>query len=103
LLSLTKAEFQARFGGSAVERAGRDQLVRNACLAAANGDQRQLAPLVQARLDDASALVRGHAGWALARLAGAGAGPALRAALEREPDGQAAKELKAALADLGAG
>jgi epoxyqueuosine reductase len=98
LLTLTEAGFRERFGGSAVERAGREQMARNACLAAANGGQRQLTPLVAARLGDTSAVVRGHAGWALARLEGSGAAPALRAALNRETDQEAAGELRLALA-----
>jgi epoxyqueuosine reductase len=97
LLELTEAGFQELFGESAVERAGRDQLVRNACLAAANGSQVQLAPLLERRLGDTSAMVRGHAAWALGRLTAADARPALRAALGREQDAGAAAELRLAL------
>jgi epoxyqueuosine reductase len=97
LLTLSEAGFRQRFAGSAVERAGRDQMARNACLAAANGGQVELAPLVERLLGDASAVVRGHAAYALARLRGAGAGPALRAALERETEAEAAEEMRAAL------
>jgi epoxyqueuosine reductase len=97
LLTLTEAGFRQRFGGSAVERAGRDQLVRNACLAAANGERRELAPLVEARLSDDNPVVRGHAGYALARLAGAEAKPSLEAALARESDAEAVEELRTAL------
>ncbi len=98
LLELSEAGFQARFGGSAVERAGRAQLVRNACLAAANGGQAQLSPLLERLLGDADAVVRGHAAWALGRLGGAGTRAALEAALARESDAEAAEELRLALA-----
>jgi epoxyqueuosine reductase len=100
LLTLTPAAFESRFGGSALERAGRDQLVRNACLAAANGRQAQLAPLLTRLLDDASAIVRGHAAWALAKLTGREARAAIRLAHEREPDAGARADLAATLAEL---
>jgi epoxyqueuosine reductase len=73
LLALTPAGFESLFGGSALTRTGRDQMVRNACVAAANGGQTDCVPLLIALLDDASAIVRGHAAWALGRLGG-GAG-----------------------------
>jgi epoxyqueuosine reductase len=102
LLDLTPDAFQQRFAGSAVLRAGRDQMVRNACLAAANGAQAALAPRLGARLRaDASAVVRGHAGWALGRLWGAAAGPALTQALSRETDPDCRADLETTLSDLG--
>lgn len=100
LLALTPANFASRYGGSALERAGRDQLVRNACLAAANGQQTDLAPLLATRLDDASPIVRGHAAWALARLLGEDARPAIRACLERENDEAARKDMSETLRSL---
>ena len=78
-------------------RAGRDQLVRNACVAAANGGQTDCAPLLTALLDDPSAIVRGHAAWALGRLAGNAAGSQLTECLSREPDEAVRLELRAAL------
>jgi epoxyqueuosine reductase len=100
LLALTPARFEAVYAGTALERAGRDQLVRNACLAAANGGQAGCAPLLSGLLDDASPIVRGHAGWALARLAGAAAAPRLRLALERETDATTRLELEATASDV---
>ena len=100
LLTLTPATFNSRFGGSALERAGRDQLVRNACLATANGQQAQLAPQLAKLLDDSSALVRGNAAWALAKLAGAGAREAIQTALAREADARAQQDMAATLAEL---
>jgi epoxyqueuosine reductase len=103
LLDLTPESFARRFAGSAVLRAGRDQLVRNACLAAANGGQANqgLRPRLEALLrEDASAVVRGHAGWALARLAGPAAGPALGRALKRETDAEARADLEETAQEL---
>jgi len=101
LLRLTPAAFAQRFAGSAVLRAGRDQMVRNACLAAANGAQQALAAPLATLLADASPIVRGHAGWALARLQGAAAAPALAHALAAERDPAAAADLRQTLAEIG--
>ncbi len=96
LLVLTPASFNAQFGGSAVERAGRDQMVRNACIAAANGGQADSLPLLIALLEDTSAVVRGNAAWALGRLGGGAA--ELRSRFEREPDEAVRGELSNAIA-----
>ena len=99
LLALTPDSFEARFAGSAVARAGRDQLVRNACVAAANGAQHALAPQLAALLRDPAPTVRGHAGWALARLQGPAAVAALETALAAETDPAAADDLRQTLAE----
>jgi len=82
LAALDDAGFRALFAGSPVKRIGRDRFLRNVLVAAGNaspGDPRLLAA-VRARLDDASALVRGAAIWALSRLA---AGPSFAAEWHR--------------------
>ena len=69
LLALTESDFAARFGGSPIERIGRERLLRNACVAAGNsGDETLVAPLTDLRHGAASGLVRAHAGWALLQL-----------------------------------
>jgi epoxyqueuosine reductase len=95
LLALSSAGFEAQFGGSAVERAGRDQMVRNACIAAANGGQADCVPLLAALLEDGSAVVRGHAAWALGRLGGGA--EELGGHLGREPDETVRGELRDAI------
>ncbi|MCC7359962.1 MAG: tRNA epoxyqueuosine(34) reductase QueG [Anaerolineales bacterium] len=100
LLALTPERFAERFAGSALARAGRDQLVRNACVATANGGQHALAPQLAALLRDPAPPVRGHAGWALARLQGPAAAPALEATLAVESDPAAAEDLRQTLAEL---
>ena len=100
LLALTPAGFIGRYGGSALERTGRDQLARNACLAAANGQQAHLAPLLAKLLDDASPIVRGHAAWALAKLTGASARSAIEACLAREEDDGARQDISETLASM---
>ena len=69
LVALDDAAFRARFPKSPVKRVGRDRFVRNVLIAIGNSGDAALLPLVQARLGDESALVRGAAVWALGRLA----------------------------------
>ena len=67
LAALDDAAFRARFAGSPIKRIGRDRFLRNVLIAIGNSGDPALLP--RACLDDASALVRGAAVWALRRLA----------------------------------
>jgi len=69
LLTLDDAGFRRLFAGSPIKRIGRDRFLRNVLIAAGNSGGAALVPLVEARLEDASALVRGAAVWAYRRLA----------------------------------
>jgi len=79
LAALDDRAFRALFSGSPVKRIGRDRFVRNVLIAIGNSDAGELIPVVQARLDDTSPLVRAMAVWALARLAYAALFSELRA------------------------
>ncbi|MGV1015695.1 MAG: tRNA epoxyqueuosine(34) reductase QueG, partial [Methyloceanibacter sp.] len=68
LLNLDDAAFRARFRGTPIKRTGRDRFLRNVLIAAGNSGDTTLVPLIEARLDDNSPLVRAMAVWALARL-----------------------------------
>lgn len=68
LLHLDVDAFRARYAGTAVMRAKRDGLVRNACIALGNTGTAGDLPALREVLDDGSALVRGHAAWALGAL-----------------------------------
>jgi epoxyqueuosine reductase len=68
LAELDDAGFRALFRKSAVKRIGRDRFVRNVLYALGNAGDPRLAAVAKARLDDASAPVRGAAAWALSRL-----------------------------------
>jgi epoxyqueuosine reductase len=68
LAALDDASFRRVFAGSPVKRSGRDRFVRNVLIAIGNSGDAALAATAEARLDDAAALVRGAAVWALERL-----------------------------------
>lgn len=98
LLALSDAEFRARFGDTAVSRAKRVGLARNAAIAIGNaGDRSGVPALARALAEDPSAIVRGHAAWALGRLGGAAARVALDARLALEADPWTREEIEAAL------
>lgn len=108
LLSLDEAEFAERFRGRAAMRAKRDGLVRNACVALGNVGTAEDLPALLGALSDASAMVRGHAAWAVGQLAPrcgswADAEAALEKALAVEHDSSACEEIEFALAGLRSG
>jgi epoxyqueuosine reductase len=68
LLALTEAEWRARFGKSAMTRAKRRGLARNAAVALGNRRDPQTIPALKAAAEhDPEPLVRTHASWALAQ------------------------------------
>ncbi|WJS01736.1 tRNA epoxyqueuosine(34) reductase QueG [Roseibium aggregatum] len=68
LLSLDDAAFRQLFSGSPVKRIGRGKFLRNVLIAAGNSGEIGLLGRIEALLDDADALVRGTAVWALGQL-----------------------------------
>jgi epoxyqueuosine reductase len=70
LLDLDDEGFRTRFRGSAVRRAKRAGLVRNAALVLGNRGDRAAIPGLRRRLEDADDGVRRAAAWALARMDG---------------------------------
>jgi epoxyqueuosine reductase len=68
LLGLDAAAFRARFGDSAIARAKRAGLLRNAALVLGNRRTRESVGALERALDDEDEVVRRAAAWALARL-----------------------------------
>jgi epoxyqueuosine reductase len=68
LVGLDEAGFRALFSGSPIKRIGHERFLRNVLIALGNSGQPELARLAEARLSDASPLVRGAAVWAVRRL-----------------------------------
>ncbi len=99
LLGLGEESYRERFHGSAMQRAGRAGLRRNAALAMGNrGDPAYVPALAEALAGADDAVVRGSAAWALGRIGGAAAGRALRRAAESEEDPGVGEEIRRALA-----
>jgi epoxyqueuosine reductase len=92
----TDEEFEARFAGTPLTRPGRAGLLRNCCVAAGNLKLEGAVPVLEDCLrDDPSALVRGHAAWALGEIGGGE--EALRGAAASEADGWCLGEIRLAL------
>jgi len=68
LVAMDEGEFLRRFAGTALMRARREGLARNACIALGNTGGPEAAPVLRRALTDPSPLVREHAAWALERL-----------------------------------
>ncbi|GMV84172.1 MAG: hypothetical protein AMXMBFR80_00300 [Dehalococcoidia bacterium] len=101
LLALDSGRFTERFRGRAIMRAQRDGLARNACIALGNVGTADDLPDLAGALADASALVRGHAAWAVGALGRRTGAPAWReqlaARLAVEDDPWVREELSFAL------
>lgn len=97
LLNVTEAEFRRRFRGSPVTRAKRRGFRRNVAVALGNARDPAAVPALREALEDADALVRGHAAWALGRIGGEAAAQGLTARLERERDAAVREEIELAL------
>ncbi|MGJ0503718.1 MAG: tRNA epoxyqueuosine(34) reductase QueG [Methylocystis sp.] len=69
LARLDDAAFRALFAGSPIKRIGRDRFLRNVLIAIGNSARPELAAEAERLIDDADAIVRGAAVWALGRLA----------------------------------
>jgi epoxyqueuosine reductase len=86
--------------GTALRRAGRRGLLRNAAVVAGNTRAVDLVPALVERLQaDDDPIVRSHAAWALGRIGGPTALDALEASLRIEADGAVSMEIERALAD----
>ena len=72
-------------------------MVRNACIAAGNWGNTDGVPALARLLDDQSAIVRGHAAWALERILGDESRRLLTARLDREDDSEVREEIAAVL------
>jgi epoxyqueuosine reductase len=102
LLETTRAEHPLRWNGSPLRRPGRAGLARNAALALgqlpSDAGRRALLRVLD---DDASALVREAAAWALARGHGDDRGTlgSIERALAREPDAAARDGIRRTLAE----
>lgn len=100
LIALDGAGWQARFARSPVERAKRRGLLRNVAVALGNWGDPAAIPALSGALRDPEPLIRGHAAWALGRIAAPEARRHLEQALATEPDEWVQEELRTARSDL---
>jgi epoxyqueuosine reductase len=104
LLQMNADGFQRRFGGTAVTRAGRQGLSRNAAVALGNrGAPGDVEPLAECLTHEPDPVVRSHAAWALGSIGGAEALAVLQARVPLERDETVLNEIAAALAAEGRG
>ncbi|HEX3724197.1 MAG TPA: tRNA epoxyqueuosine(34) reductase QueG [Nitrolancea sp.] len=102
LLTMTDAEFRETYRGTAVLRAKRSGIARNAAVAlgnSGNDDDLELLELVVSSHD--LPLVRGHAAWAMRRINPLAAEPFLERQLDIETDQSVRTELIPVLEDIG--
>lgn len=99
LLALTPEQWNRDWTGTAMRRAGRAGLQRNAAIVLGNLGQEDAAPVLVKALEDSDAGVRTAAAWALCRL-GRGRNEAMRA-LARETDLDVAADMRRSLAEFG--
>jgi epoxyqueuosine reductase len=97
LLGLSEEAFRERFKGSAVKRAKRRGLVRNAAVALGNLADPGDVPALARALHDPEPLVRGHAAWALGRIGTPAARQALAQREAVEPDAAVLDEVRSAM------
>ena len=97
LLHLDERTYQERFRHSAIKRAKRQGLRRNAAVALGNLRDAQALPALARAMDDADPIVRGHAAWALGQIGGDEARAALRRRAQVESDPEVLAELSAAV------
>ena len=97
MLMLTEERFVALFRRTPLERVKRDGLVRNACVAAGNWRGGEAIPYLIQLLYDTSAVVRGHAAWALWRTMGLDCSKLLTDLHGREEDARVREEIEWAL------
>jgi epoxyqueuosine reductase len=102
LMALDDDGFRRRFAKSAVARAKRPGLLRNAAVVLGNSGNRDAGAVLARSLGgEIEPLVRAHAAWALGRIGGASARATLERRRKAEPDSEVSAEIEAALAALG--
>ena len=97
LAGLDDSTFRARFSGSPVKRIGRGRFLRNVLVAIGNSGEPGLLQVAERAATDADPLVRGHAVWALSRLASP---ERFRAMMLDDPDSDVNEEWRLGLMEV---
>lgn len=96
VLAMDEARYESEFTGTAMRRATRSGLRRNAAVVLGNRGDDAALPALVAALQDTDPVVRGHAAWAIGRIDPRH--PSLAAGLARETDDRVRAEFDNALA-----
>ena len=94
----SNSEYEKKFSGSAVSRANRKQMLRNACIVLGNSGRPEMVPYLEKGLSDQAPLVRLHAAWGLGQIAGLESARVLKERLKIEKDPEVQSEILFALA-----
>jgi epoxyqueuosine reductase len=97
VLQLGEADFRERYSGTAIMRAKRRGLARNAAVVLGNRADPSDVPALAQALTDPEPMVRGHAAWALGRIGTEAAFELLQRHLIVELDAGVLEEVRAAL------
>ena len=97
LMALSREEFSRNFKRTPLFRTKRRGLLRNVAVALGNWGDAAAIPALSAAMEDDEPLIRGHAAWALGRIATPEAWHALEAAREAEEDEWVLQEIELAL------
>ena len=97
LLEMDVPTYQERFRGSAMKRARRAGLQRNAAVALGNAADPSAGPALERALNSSDGIVRSHVAWAMGRIGGVRARAALEAARRKETQPAARGEIEDAL------
>jgi epoxyqueuosine reductase len=97
LVRMSEEEFRRLFAGSAMRRAKRRGLVRNALIVGANTADGEVIQQASRAMEDADPVIRGAAAWALGVSGGRSATGRLERARQREVDPQVGEEIEQAL------
>jgi epoxyqueuosine reductase len=100
VIKLNEKSFEARFSGNQVGMRERNAIRRNAIIAAGNSKAEEMVDLLVHYLNDLDPMIRRHAVWAYAKLAGAGARQTLERTLAREWEPGVKEEAKRVLDGL---
>ncbi len=89
--------YEKKYRGTALLRANRKQMLRNACIVLGNSGREEAIPYLEKAIVDFSPLVRLHAAWALGELPFPKAEELLRNRILKESDPQVREEVVSAL------
>lgn len=93
----SNSSYEKKFQGTALLRAGRKQMLRNACLVLGNSGKAEAVPLLAKALSDKAELVRLHAAWALGRLPFKESAEVLQNRHRQEPELSVREEIEKSL------